>query len=286
MVGHNASTRAIKTNRRKYVPKEEEFLGINVQGQIIGVSALLKMLRKIDGFCAGNNFESQLIVSFRDGADCVAANIEEIIGFLKKERTNIENIDMYYENKTNSGRYVVKSTTIAALKCEISEEKFVVSARSADRGTVDFESLLDDLRSTIEHLPKKYDKLMRDRYKAVLKIGAAIGIWAALLVTALPMLDVRGRDFYVNNIIIYLLVTLFMTVVLGALGVILFVIPLYVELLSGSQNQESCDVAIGKKVNFAKYRKIIAKLDYLANRLLVAGVIVLLLVPILMIWFF
>ena len=77
-----------------------------------------------------------------------------------------------------------------------------------------------------------------------------------------------------------------MTVVLGALGVILFVIPLYVELLSGSQNQESCDVTIGKKVNFAKYRKIIAKLDYLANRLLVAGVIVLLLVPILMIWFF
>ncbi|MBR6097412.1 hypothetical protein IKP94_01525 [Candidatus Saccharibacteria bacterium] len=268
------------------MPKEEEFLGINVQGQIIGVSALLKMLRKIDGFCAGNNFESQLIVSFRDGADCVAANIEEIIGFLKKERTNIENIDMYYENKTNSGRYVVKSTTIAALKCEISDEKFVVSARSADRGTVDFESLLDDLKSTIEHLPKKYDKLMRDRYKAVLIIGAAIGIWAALLVTALPMLDVRGRDFYVNNIIIYLLVTLFMTVVLGALGVILFVIPLYVELLSGSQNQESCDVTIGKKVNFAKYRKIIAKLDYLANRLLVAGVIVLLLVPILMIWFF
>ena len=43
MVGHNASTRAIRNNRRKYVPAEEEFLGVNVQGRIVGLAALEKI---------------------------------------------------------------------------------------------------------------------------------------------------------------------------------------------------------------------------------------------------
>ena len=286
MVGHNASARAIRNNRRKYVPAEEEFLGVNMQGRIVGLVALEKMLRRVDEFCRERKFSEQLFVDFCDGGDCVAADMNEVVYFLKKDAANIDRLDIYYEKTGESGKYVVKNTTLAALKCEVTNEKFAISAHSADSKAVDFSPLLESLKKTIDHLPKKFDRFMQNRQKSVAKIGLAIGLLAALLVTALPMLDVRGREFYLNHVITYLIVTLIVAVILGFIAVGLFVIPLYNELLSGTQNEESCDVTIGRKINFAKYRKILVLLDRAANYLLIGGLILLALMPIIMIWCF
>ena len=285
MARNDASTRPIR-NRRKYQQREEEFLGINIQERIVSVSALSKLLHKIEDFCRKERFSAQLQVSFADGSECVAVNVDEIDSFLHKEAQNVIALRLYYEKIGNAGRYVVKNTTVAALKCEVTKDKFVVSAQSKDREKIDFTDLLEELKSTIDHLPKKYDKLMRDRYKSVLKIGFGFGLLAALLVMSLPMLDARGREFYAANAFLYILITLVLAAVIGFVFVTVFVIPLYVELLSTNDDNGICDVAIAEKVYFAKHRKTLSWLDKISGYAVIAGVVLLLLMPIVMIWLF
>jgi len=297
---YDASARSVIAGRRKYVPKERVFLGIDTNGRIVSFEECERLLRKIDAFGADLKADSRYALHFYDGSVCQEKDINGAIDLLKRQLGNIQSLDVFYAF-ASQGRYVVKNTTVAEMSVVVTDDTFRVSIQT-EREAMDFSPLLKSLKQSIHHLPKTNDSIIKERKKVVAVMAMGVGLIFALLVSALPMLDARGRDFYRDAVFLYILINLLLSAFIGGGLVAMFIIPMYNAFFierfvdedgvvayrrkTPEQFAESSEVWIGDKKDFGRNRAALKWLYEKSKLLLVVGLIILLLVPIVIIWRF
>ena len=93
---YDASARSVIAGRRKYVPKERVFLGIDTNGRIVSFEECERLLRKIDAFGADSKADSRYALHFYDGSVCEVKDINGVIDLLKRQLGNIQSLDVFY----------------------------------------------------------------------------------------------------------------------------------------------------------------------------------------------